>query len=97
MMSETRPRASSEQRADTVEMVAMESGQGGSEDGIPTPSNSESRQPVKVRITLWRLTNAGLLLGLATAKAILAYQNNPSANAFDVALGLAWAFMWVKF
>jgi hypothetical protein len=83
MTSETRRRASSPQhtRADTVEMVAMESGEGGSEDRIPTSSNSESRQPVKVKITLWWLATAGSLLGLATAKAILAYQNNPSANA----------------
>jgi hypothetical protein len=71
----------------------MESGQGGLEDVIATFSNSESRQPGKVKITLWRFANVCLLLGLATAKAILAYQNKPSANAFDVALGLAWACM----
>jgi hypothetical protein len=71
----------------------MESGQGGSEGGIPTSSNYESRQPGKVKITLWRFANVCLLLGLATAKAILAYQNNPSVNAFDVALGLVWACM----
>jgi hypothetical protein len=72
----------------------MESGQSGFAEGvIATSSNPQSRQPVKIRITLWRLTNACLLLGLATVKAILAYQNKPSANAFDVALGLVWAFM----
>jgi hypothetical protein len=70
-------------------MGAMESGEG----GIAISSNSQSRQPVKVRITLWRLANTCLLLGLATVKAILVYHNKPSANAFDVALGLVWAFM----
>jgi hypothetical protein len=93
MTSEIRQRPSHQQRTNTFEIGAIESGQGSSEDGTATSSNSQPRQRVKVKITLWRLANTCLLLGLAMAKAILAYQNNPSANAFDVALGLAWAFM----
>jgi hypothetical protein len=91
MTSEVRQRA--QQRTDTAEMVVMESGQGSSQDVIATSSNYQPRQPVRIKITLWRFANTCLLLGLGIAKAILAYQKNPSANAFDVALGLAWAFM----
>lgn len=53
--------------------------------------NRKDRRPVKV--TLWRFSNTCLLLGLGTTKAVLAFQENPSADAFDVALGLVWAVM----
>jgi hypothetical protein len=72
----------------------MESGQGGSvEDVIAISSSPRSRQQVKAKLTLWRPTNACFLLGVATAKAILAYRNNSSVNSLDMALGLVWAFV----
>lgn len=52
--------------------------------------------PPRLKITLWRVVNSAVLLGLGTQKAILAFQGDPTANAYDMALGLIWALMCVN-
>jgi hypothetical protein len=56
-------------------------------------SDPRFRQQGRVKVTLWRFANACLLLGLATAKGVLAFRDNPGVDALDMALGLVWAFM----
>lgn len=47
----------------------------------------------KLQVTTWRFMNTALLVGLGTAKTVLAFGDNPTANSFDMALGLLWALM----
>jgi hypothetical protein len=47
------------------------------------------------KITVWRAMNSIVIMGFGTTKAVLAFRDNPSADAFDVALGLIWALMCV--
>ncbi|TEB21532.1 hypothetical protein FA13DRAFT_99269 [Coprinellus micaceus] len=37
--------------------------------------------------------NSIVIMGFGTTKAVLAFRDNPSADAFDVALGLIWALI----
>lgn len=48
------------------------------------------------RITAWRTLNSLVLLSFGTTKAVLAFRGNPTVNAWDMALGLGWAFMCVS-
>ncbi|TEB28749.1 hypothetical protein FA13DRAFT_756719 [Coprinellus micaceus] len=45
------------------------------------------------KITVWRAMNSIVIMGFGTTKAVLAFRDNPSADAFDVALGLIWALI----
>ncbi|KAF5313733.1 hypothetical protein D9611_010091 [Ephemerocybe angulata] len=45
------------------------------------------------KVTVWRTMNSVVLMGFGTTKAVLAFRGNPSADAFDVALGLIWALI----
>ncbi|KAG6918660.1 hypothetical protein DXG01_012781, partial [Tephrocybe rancida] len=56
---------------------------------------SRSSQAPGLKLTLWRIINSCVLLGLGIPKAILAYKGNPAVNTVDMAAGLIWAFMWV--
>jgi hypothetical protein len=76
---------------DTSELSAMESVQIYCD--CVTSFDTRLRQQGRVKLTLWRFANACLLLGLATAKGVLAFRDNPGVDALDMALGLVWAFM----
>jgi hypothetical protein len=45
----------------------------------------------KFKITAWRTINSYVLVSFGIAKAIAAYDGNPSITAWDMALGLIWA------
>ena len=67
------------------------------EVNVGTESNivGESPRPRVFKITVWRAMNSVVIMGFGTTKAVLAFRDNPSADAFDVALGLIWALMCV--
>lgn len=65
-----------------------------------SPPNSEqqagggaTRESPKRKLTVWRAINTIVLLSVGTTKAVMAFQGNPIANAFDMMLGVFWALM----
>ncbi|TFK22904.1 hypothetical protein FA15DRAFT_671000 [Coprinopsis marcescibilis] len=46
---------------------------------------------IKLKITLWRFLNTGVIATFGIWKTICAYSDNGEVNAWDMALGLLWA------
>ncbi|KAJ3549916.1 hypothetical protein NMY22_g696 [Coprinellus aureogranulatus] len=61
--------------------------------GNPVEDPQEPDLPRTFKVTVWRAMNSIVILGFGVTKAVLAFRDNPSADAFDVALGLIWALI----
>lgn len=66
------------------------------DENQPSTEGPEHPNKRRIKVSLWRLGNVALILGIGTAKAVMVSQGSPAANALEIVIGMVWVILCVN-